>query len=263
MQDFFALRLAELCETKSSISEVSRDLNINRQQFARYLSGERRPRHPLQMRIAAYFGVTVADLHAETSTLAPQGLQPASPIQEMLFPFLEQAALSPLTPDVVHPGWYQQVKPSFSQPDKIFLSVVKLSFHNGTIHYAQRVAKNVFTHDNELRRKAVYNGVMLRSANVIMMIEYSPFDGGLTMSKFGLPNRFEAGVMRGVLVSAAIHSDSPVAARIALRPLANYSKLRSAVARVGFIPREQLTSQEEFALFGTNVTPPAGQLKCT
>ena len=53
----FADRLAELCKTKPSASAVARDLEINRQQFARYLNGESVPRQSITRKVAAYFDV--------------------------------------------------------------------------------------------------------------------------------------------------------------------------------------------------------------
>lgn len=53
----FAENLRLLCSYKRSVSEVCRKLEINRQQFARYLSGETAPSSGNIRKICDYFGV--------------------------------------------------------------------------------------------------------------------------------------------------------------------------------------------------------------
>ena len=73
-----AENLRLLCSDYRSVSEVCRKLGFNRQQFARYLTGEARPSHHNLYRIASGFGVAVDDLlrpksEFETS-VRPKGL---------------------------------------------------------------------------------------------------------------------------------------------------------------------------------------------
>ena len=60
--DNLGRNLRELCEQRGSISEVCRDLNVNRQQFTKYLSGENFPRRQMLDKICSYFGVRDIDL---------------------------------------------------------------------------------------------------------------------------------------------------------------------------------------------------------
>lgn len=53
----FTSTLRELCNSKGSISIVCRDLQINRQQFSKYLSGANLPSAFVIQRFAHYFGV--------------------------------------------------------------------------------------------------------------------------------------------------------------------------------------------------------------
>lgn len=53
--EVFAKNLQTLIAHRPSISEVSRDLDINRTQFNRYLSGEAHPRPEVLAKICAYF----------------------------------------------------------------------------------------------------------------------------------------------------------------------------------------------------------------
>lgn len=61
--DHFRLNLRQLIQGNGSISEVCRDLEINRQQMAKYLNGESLPSVPLLVKIADHFGVSTDFVH--------------------------------------------------------------------------------------------------------------------------------------------------------------------------------------------------------
>lgn len=65
--DTFATNLRFACATRRSISQICREIGINRQQFNRYINGEARPSAHNVARIAAFFG-----LSAEDFSLAPK-----------------------------------------------------------------------------------------------------------------------------------------------------------------------------------------------
>ncbi len=62
IHDIFAANLRVLCERFGSISEVSRQAGINRQQFNRYLSGQNIPNRRTISRLAKFLGVEEARL---------------------------------------------------------------------------------------------------------------------------------------------------------------------------------------------------------
>ena len=57
VREVFSKNLRELCDERPSVSAVCRDLSINRQQFARYLSGGALPSKDNLARICEYFGI--------------------------------------------------------------------------------------------------------------------------------------------------------------------------------------------------------------
>ena len=61
--DHFRLNLRQLINSGGSISEACRDLDINRQQMAKYLSGESLPSVPLLIKIANHYGVSADIAH--------------------------------------------------------------------------------------------------------------------------------------------------------------------------------------------------------
>lgn len=65
--DNFPDNLRALCGYRASISEVGRDLGIDRSQLNRYLTGASRPRPALLRRICEYFGVETHDVALPTA----------------------------------------------------------------------------------------------------------------------------------------------------------------------------------------------------
>lgn len=62
VREVFAQNLRSLCETRPSIASVCREMDMNRQQFARYLGGKGLPNTANLEKICHYFGIVEADL---------------------------------------------------------------------------------------------------------------------------------------------------------------------------------------------------------
>ena len=73
LRDMFGANLRHLSKRYPSISELSRQLGINRTQFNRYLSGESFPRPDVLDRICNFFAVDARILLDPVDTIAPQG----------------------------------------------------------------------------------------------------------------------------------------------------------------------------------------------
>src|ERR1700730_6992371 len=69
-QDPMTENLQYLCTLFPSIAEVCRRMDLNRQQFNKYLNGQVRPsRHNLRI-ICDFFGITESEIHMDTRRLA-------------------------------------------------------------------------------------------------------------------------------------------------------------------------------------------------
>lgn len=71
VREVFARNLRNLCETQPSIASVCRDIDINRQQFARYLSGKGLPNTGNLEKICEYFGIVEAELFRSDLLMPP------------------------------------------------------------------------------------------------------------------------------------------------------------------------------------------------
>lgn len=62
-RQIFAANLREACSTRASISQVCREIGVNRQQFNRYINGQSVPSAHNRRRIAEAFAVEPEDFH--------------------------------------------------------------------------------------------------------------------------------------------------------------------------------------------------------
>lgn len=129
MNSNFARNLRELCERVKSVSELCRDLSINRQQFARYLSGENRPSPYNLRRIADHFHVTAAELLLPHNEFVAVYEEP-SPSSKLVQPDLVARSLVPTINELelIKPlaGYYSVYFQSPSEPELLLKSLVHI-----------------------------------------------------------------------------------------------------------------------------------------
>ena len=98
----FADNLRLLTQGQRSVSELCRELGVNRTQFNRYLSGQASPRPEVLQRICSHFGVDgrilLEPLHSLHDTRAEQ-LQPFNAIFDYLYRGRELLALRSPPPE--------------------------------------------------------------------------------------------------------------------------------------------------------------------
>ena len=70
MMDHLSKNLRLLCAQRGSIARVCREIDINRQQFNRYLSGENRPSAQILLKIADFFEIPVEDLDLKSDVFS-------------------------------------------------------------------------------------------------------------------------------------------------------------------------------------------------
>lgn len=116
----FGQNLRILSQPYASVSELSRQLGINRTQYNRYLSGESFPRPDILARICAFFGVDARILLEPVSDLDTL----ADPlIGEELAPFIGRGAVD--VPDALLPsGFYRFSRRSFLDGSRFVVGIV-------------------------------------------------------------------------------------------------------------------------------------------
>ncbi len=122
LRNMFGSNLRSLSAGYASISDLARQLGINRTQFNRYLSGESFPRPDVLSRICAFFGVDARVL-----------LQPVSEIgssqDPIANPFLRDfvgAAASNVSQEMLPSGFYRFSRRSFVTDDQFIVGIIHI-----------------------------------------------------------------------------------------------------------------------------------------
>lgn len=101
VREVFARNLRNLCETQPSIASVCRDVDINRQQFARYLSGKGLPNTGNLEKICEYFGIVEAELFSSNRLVdASQDLKHKHPVGRQLMGIIEEESPARIAPGI-------------------------------------------------------------------------------------------------------------------------------------------------------------------
>lgn len=122
LRDMFGANLRKLSAEYTSISDLSRQLGINRTQFNRYLSGESFPRPDVLSRICAFFNVDARVL------LEPVD-QIGSAQDPIANPFLRDyvgVGAADVPEDLFPSGFYRFARRSFVRQDVFIVSVVNV-----------------------------------------------------------------------------------------------------------------------------------------
>lgn len=120
LRNMFGANLRHLSDQYPSISELSRQLGINRTQFNRYLSGESFPRPDVLDRICRFFEVDARILLDPVEKLSTAG-------QVINGPFLADflgRGVQQLSEDLFPSGFYRFTRRSFINDDKFVIGLV-------------------------------------------------------------------------------------------------------------------------------------------
>lgn len=176
MSDHFAANLKLACSHYRSISEVCRQLSINRAQFNKYLSGQSRPTAFNLKRIGDFFGVEDYELNlppeqftrligARVTALADQ---PSDPISELFRPLHEHAGnLSRYC------GYYFEYSNCMSVPGTILVSLVHLREERGQFLFErqERQERSSAT-DQHAEVRCRYLGAAFQLQDRMFLIDY-------------------------------------------------------------------------------------------
>ncbi|MCV2889180.1 helix-turn-helix domain-containing protein [Ruegeria aquimaris] len=120
LRNMFGENLRQLCRRYPSISELSRQLGINRTQFNRYLSGESFPRPDVLDRICSFFSVDARILLDPVDNIPASDQILSGPVLGDFF----GPNVSSLEEDEFPSGFYRFTRRSFVNEKKFVLGLV-------------------------------------------------------------------------------------------------------------------------------------------
>ena len=234
----FADRLSELCETKSSVSEICRDLGINRQQFARYQNGSSIPRQALLAKIAAYFEVDQGVLYSEHPVARNTTPHKRADI-EQFSQLLDCSGLEEITERDLSPGYYVQHKRSFSVPDQYIRTLVAITNDNGVYKYKTRVISG-----NTNRSTGVthyYEGVFIKQNGFLVMADNGNIIPCVTFHVFKLSNGFDTMTKPGLHMTVGLPgSTGPKCSRLVIEKIKRNESVLHIARTQGMIDKSEV-----------------------
>jgi transcriptional regulator with XRE-family HTH domain len=231
MTDHLAANLQMLCSTHRSVSEVCRHLNFNRQQFARYLSGESRPSHHNLRRIADGFGIGVDDLLRPNPGLASRGV--AATAEHRRDRLLDRA----------FPGDLQKLRPFLGYyhmhflvpyaPGSIVRSLTCLSM-DGAKTCSKTIERSSLT-EGTIGYLSKYEGVVSYLGNCIFLVEFETLSNDSIVETVLFPSyRKKLDILTGLTfgVTSQVHRQ-PFASPVAWKYLGRTIQIRDAISVCG------------------------------
>ena len=235
----WAENLRYLCGFYPSISEVCRRLQINRQQFNKYLSGQVRPsRHNLR-RLADFFGVQPDDLDLPPARFAELAAAPGS---------ARGATLGPKGPLGVYArlversrgaldrylGYYLRIARACGYPGYLIVSLAAIGRHGD--EYAWKTLEAIRPPRPGAPRTVMkYEGSALLLGDRIYVIEHEALLGS-SITQLILYPSYEnpITVMTGIQTGApTVRGRKPTAGRVLLQYLGRTPDLRAALGTCG------------------------------
>ncbi len=252
----FEVNLQRLCAQKKSISLVSRELGINRQQFSRYLNGTNRPGSYLLKKICDYFGIASDDIDLPPEQFAElvDGLPGEATVlrlpTELSNELLAVAARSLPHLDR-HVGFHFRYYYAYAFPGYVFktlTAVRKLGTYYCTKQIVRVPGANAPTHTPLIFK---YNGLLLDFCDRLFLVErLQSKEGSLSQSVFAPLYRPGVRLMSGVANSVASSTGSdPAATRTVMEFIGTEIDLRAALKSCGlFHPEEGVVNPHVLAM---------------
>ncbi len=170
----FSQNLRLLCNYTTSISDTTRRIGINRQQFYRYLNGSSFPSKRTLQKICDFFGVEDFEIisdHKEFRDLLAvrkPKIADIDPLGEYI------ARLNQINPDSTknlrpYLGYYHAYYMSAEFPHKVTRSLVKVFEKNGFVY--TKSIENLSEIKGRKRRTQKYSGIMYSTGDKLIVFE--------------------------------------------------------------------------------------------
>ena len=251
--------LALLCSYYPSIAEVCRKLDINRQQFNKYLAGHARPSRHNFRRVCDFFGVTEAEL-----LLEPHRFEELLTIRRKPVDFGEMAeplrhldrlyrASAPMDRYI---GYYYRYFYSFGYPGKIIKSFCVIYEKDGKYFWKNMEVMRAHTtgHSTSVSK---YLGCALLLSDRIHIMEYgSMVCNSITQMTLYPSYHTRVDYLLGIHTGGAVRRGRrPAASRVVLEYLGRDVDIRRALAQADiFDEGDERLPKDIIALIRNDIT---------
>lgn len=260
MSDELCRNLSLLCSYHPSIAEVCRGLEINRQQFNKYLAGNSHPSRRNMRRICDFFGVSESELLLDPGQFEDIIALKRKPLQQEALskPLRHLDKLYYHSQDLEkYLGYYFRYFYSFGNQGKVIRSLALIYREDGKYYW-----KNIeILRDPETGRSQgmnKYEGVLFYLADRLHILEYEAVEvNTITQATLYPSHRNRIGLLLGIQTGGPTRRGrKPGASKVALEHLGRDINLRQALKRTGlFDPGDGAIRSEILSLIENTIAP--------
>lgn len=239
----FSNNLRFLCGKRDSISQVCRDIGINRQQFNKYLSGISRPSTRNLNRICEYFHISEAQLllpHQQFVTEYAQG-------PDFLFEQQFQTLFPTSSGDLKrYLGYYHSYFYSLGYPGKVIRSLVCLYQLKGRV-FTKNIEHLYDKNERPPEEKFInkYTGIVAYASNRIFIMERDMLWGNAFNMTILYPTyQSHISYLHGLSIGCPTMGRIPSCARIAYAYLGKNINKRQILKNCGLYDRTDIDIPE-------------------
>ena len=258
MSDEIRQNLALLCSYHPSIAEVCRKLDLNRQQFNKYLAGTSHPSRRNMRRICDFFGVSESEMLMEPQQFEniislkrkPVGQEELSgPLRHLDRIYQRSQALDKYI------GYYFRYFYSFSNPGKVIRSLASVYKESERYYWSNiELLRDLETGRSQGLNK--YKGAVFYLADRIYIVEYETIElGSITQATLYPSHRSRLDTLVGIQTGGPTRRGrKPGASKVALEYLGRDTDVRQAMKRIGlFDPQSGLIRDEILSLIENRI----------
>ena len=236
--DNFARNLRLLVSYGGTVTSVSQRLNINRQQFHRYLTGQARPTVGRMQRLCDFFGVEESEIlmdHAQFREIIAIRKQSTSPIDPLGAFVTNLHRINPRAQRQMEPylGFYYTYFRPTEFPDMVLRSLASV-FSRGGFTYCKTI-ENYSAIKRRLRKILKYTGILYHTGERIIVHEREAYVGQMMWTTVLIPSQLDqVAVLSGLTLGISSGSGRDIACyRVIWESLGSPIDVRSALAGVG------------------------------
>jgi len=239
MADRFAENLHHLCARERSVADICRRIDINRQQFNRYLSGANRPSAYNLQRICRFFEVQEHEMLLPHDAFVEQvGKRIAERTVDDRLRSVDLTILSAFPGEIRalsrYTGFYHFYFRTPSWPDRVICGVSALRERAGLV-FSKAVTRSLDRHDGS-RYISKHEGLATMQRDQIFIVEVQSLAlDAVVQTVLTPPPRSETALIPGMTFGISNVTREPYAVPIVWRYLGRNVDLREALRSTGLI----------------------------
>lgn len=232
----FSENLRFLCSSKSSVSELCREIGMNRQQFGKYLSGAAQPSAHNLRRICSYFGVDERELFEQHEIFHKRYAPATSDPHNLPWRTLFQAFPGDRTALRRYLGFYHSHLISPSWPGTVLRALVLLYEHEGFA--LSRTVERAVDPERGVRQRSKYEGLVSYRGERLFIVEREALIEDSIVETILFPaHRHQLSYLRGMTFGVSWRPRrTPYASRAIWKRLRDGTDARAALAACGAFP---------------------------